>query len=102
VTYKITASLGREFGGELTIENTGKLDIDGWTLVFDLPEEQTLRFGWAGRWEQKDRTVTVKDLVYNRSLVPGKSLTIGFAGSHGGKTKPKRFTVNGVRCITAS
>jgi serine/threonine-protein kinase len=102
VTYGVTASLGDEFGADVTIANTGPLNIDGWTLVFDLPEEQKLRFGWAGRWEQEDRTVTVKDLVYNASLAPGKTIKIGFAGTHGGKGKPKRFTVNGVRCITAS
>ncbi len=102
VTYSISASLGAEFGAQLKIENTGPLNIDGWTLVFDLPDDQTVRFGWAGQWDQKDRTVTVKDLVYNRSVAPGKSITIGFAGSHGGKDRPRRFTVNGVRCITAS
>jgi cellulose binding protein with CBM2 domain len=102
VNYKITASLGKEFGAELKIENSGKLDIDGWTLVFDLPGEQTVRFGWAGRWDQQDRTVTVQDLVYNRSLAPTESLTIGFAGSHGSRPRPTRFTLNGVRCITAS
>jgi cellulase/cellobiase CelA1 len=102
VTYAITASLGGEFGVDVTIENTGPLKIDGWTLAFDLPEDQKLRFGWAGRWEQHDQTVTAKDLVYNGSLEPGKSTKIGFAGTHGGNAKPKRFTVNGVRCITAS
>ena len=102
VSYQISGSIGGEFGAELKIENTGPLPIDGWTLVFDLPAEQSVRFGWAGRWVQQDRTVTVQDLVYNRSLVPGKSVSIGFAGSHGGKSRPKRFTVNGVRCITAS
>jgi hypothetical protein len=44
----------------------------------------------------------VQDAVYNRSLAPGKSTTVRFAGTHGGTAKPKRFTVNGVRCITAS
>ncbi len=102
VAYKITASVGKELGAELEIKNTGKLDIDGWTLVFDLPGEQTVRFGWAGRWDQQDRTVTVQDLLYNRSLAPTRSLTVGFAGSHGSRPKPTRFTLNGVRCITAS
>jgi hypothetical protein len=46
--------------------------------------------------------VTVKDLVYNRSLTPGKVITLGFAGSHGDRAKPRRFAVNGVRCITTS
>jgi cellulase/cellobiase CelA1 len=108
VSYKITASLGKQFGAELKIENSGKLDIDGWTLVFELPEEQSVQFGWAGRWEQNDKTVTVQDLVYNRSLKPGKTITVGFAGSGSsgsrdkdrGRDTPERFTLNGVRCRT--
>jgi eukaryotic-like serine/threonine-protein kinase len=102
VTYTVSASVGAEFGAEVKIENSGPIDINGWTLVFDLPEDQAVRFGWAGRWDQQDRTVTVQDAVYNRSLAPGKSTTVRFAGTHGGTAKPKRFTVNGVRCITAS
>ncbi|OLB80013.1 MAG: hypothetical protein AUI14_08445 [Actinobacteria bacterium 13_2_20CM_2_71_6] len=102
VTYKVTASVSSEFGADLSIANNGGSDISGWTLVFDLPGEQTVRFGWAGRWDQKDRTVTVHDLVYNASLGQGKSTSIGFVGTHAGKGRPGNFTLNGVRCLTAS
>jgi serine/threonine-protein kinase len=98
VTYKVTANVSAEFTADLTILNSGGTDISGWSLVFDLPDQQKLRFGWAGTWDQKNRTVTVHDLVYNRSLGPGKSTTIGFVGTKGGKAKPARFTLNGVRC----
>src|SRR2546430_3421913 len=102
VTYKVTASVSSEFGADLSIANNGGSGTSGWTLVFDLPGEQTVRFGWAGRWDQKDRTVTVHDLVYNASLGQGKSTSIGFVGTHAGKGRPGNFTLNGVRCLTAS
>jgi serine/threonine-protein kinase len=100
VTYRIIASLGKQFSAELKIENSGKLDIAGWTLAFELPDEQSVQFGWAGRWEQEERAVTVRDLVYNRSVKPGNAITVGFAGTHGSKARPDRFTVNGVSCRT--
>jgi serine/threonine-protein kinase len=102
VTYKVTAKVSSEFGVDLTIRNSGTAGITGWTLVFDLPDKQALRFGWAGTWEQKDRRVTVHDLVYNAGLGPGKSTVIGFIGTHGGKAMPGGFTLNGKRCLTVS
>jgi serine/threonine-protein kinase len=102
VTYKVTANVSSEFGVDLTVRNSGTTDISGWTLVFDLPDKQAVRFGWAGTWEQKDRTVTVHDLIYNRGLGPGKSMVLGFVGTHGGKTRPGGFTLNGTRCLTVS
>ena len=83
---------------DLSIRNTGTADISGWTLVFDLPGEQKVRFGWAGQWDQKDRTVTVRDLIYNAGLGAGKSISIGFVGTHGDKAKPTRFRLNGMPC----
>jgi serine/threonine-protein kinase len=102
ITYKVSAKVSSEFGADLTIRNSGTRDISGWTLVFDLPGEQALRFGWAGTWGQKDRTVTVHDLIYNKGLGPGKSTSIGFVGTHGGKARPGGFTLNGTRCLTDS
>ncbi|OLE23201.1 MAG: hypothetical protein AUG44_22775 [Actinobacteria bacterium 13_1_20CM_3_71_11] len=94
--------MSAEFGVDMTIRNSGTTDISGWTLVFDLPEKQTVRFGWAGTWNQKDRTVTVRDLIYNAGLAAGSSTQIGFVGTHGGKAKPGGFTLNGTRCLTVS
>jgi eukaryotic-like serine/threonine-protein kinase len=102
VEYKVRANVSSEFGVDMTIRNSGTSDISGWTLVFDLPEKQTVRFGWAGTWNQKDRTVTVHDLIYNAGLAAGASTQIGFVGTHGGKAKPGGFTLNGTRCLTVS
>jgi hypothetical protein len=46
--------------------------------------------------------VTVHDLIYNAGLGPGKSTAIGFIGTHGGRAKPGRFTLNGMHCLTVS
>jgi hypothetical protein len=98
ISYQVTATVSSEFGVDLSIRNTGTSDITGWTLVFDLPGAQKLRFGWAGQWDQKDRTVTVRDLIYNAGVGAGRSVSLGFVGTHGDKGKPTRFSLNGTRC----
>ena len=98
MSYSFSATVSSEFGVDLAIRNTGTTDITGWTLVFDLPGQQKMRFGWAGQWNQEDRTVTVRDLIYNAGLGAGKSVSIGFVGTHGDKAKPTRFRLNGMPC----
>ena len=86
------------FSASLAIRNTGTRSISGWALVFDLPGQQKLSFGWAGQWDQNGRTVTVHDLIYNARLDPGKSTAVGFVGIRGSDAKPARFTLNGMSC----
>jgi hypothetical protein len=101
VTYKVTLELASEFTGELTITNVGTKAISGWTLAFDLPDEQRVRFGLSGQWDQEGRTVTVRDLIYNRSLTPGKPISLSFLGTNSSEAHPGQFKLNGVRCTTA-
>ena len=42
--------------------------------------------------------MTVRDLIYNAGLGAGKSVSIGFVGTHGDKAKPTRFRLNGMPC----
>jgi serine/threonine-protein kinase len=101
VAYKVSLQVGSRFTSDMKITNSGTKRISGWTLVFDLPGEQHLDFGWSGQWSQTDRTVTVRDLIYNGAIDPGASTPLGFVGSKAGKNaKPGSFTLNGVRCLT--
>jgi serine/threonine-protein kinase len=100
VRYKVTADWKSGFSGEVTIANSGGSSISGWRLEFSFPGEQHVSFGWSGQWQQSDHTVTVRDLIYNGSIKPGKSTSLGFLASNkGGKNdKPDGFRVNGVNC----
>jgi serine/threonine-protein kinase len=100
VGYRITADLAGYFTAEVTIQNTGKVDINGWTLQFDFPQDQRVTTGLEGTWNQTDAHVKVHDLIYNRTVAQGKTVTIHFIGSHRAKKNeaPRRFTINGVRC----
>ncbi len=98
VSYKVTVSVGGGFSADVVIRNTAQQPISGWSLVFDLPGQQTVRFGWAGQWGQNGRTVTVHDLIYNARIDPGKTTAVGFVGLKGDAVKPTRFTLNGMPC----
>lgn len=103
VGYRVSLDVGSYFTAQLTLQNTGKLALKGWTLGFDFPQDQHVTAGWPGVWDQKESHVTVHDLVYNRTIAQGASIKMSFVGSHhtGTNDAPRLFTVNGVRCQQA-
>jgi serine/threonine protein kinase len=100
VGYRVTLDLGAYFTAELTIQNTGKVPINGWTLEFEFRQDQRVTTGLEGQWDQAGEHVTVRDLIYNRAVAQGKTVTIHFIGSYHSKKNEaaRRFSVNGVRC----
>ncbi len=87
------------FSAAVTVTNTGTSDINGWSLVFDLPEKQTFTGGWGGVWTHDGNRVTAKDWVINASIKPGKSVSLNLFGTSKGKAQsPKSFTLNNVGC----
>jgi hypothetical protein len=50
-------------------------------------------------WKQDGSRVTVRDILVNGSVKPGKSIDIGFVGTYKGKNdEPRQFSLNDVRC----
>jgi serine/threonine-protein kinase len=100
VTYKVTLDAAGYFVATVDMKNSGKVKIAGWTLEFDFPTDQHVSSGWNGRWHQIGTHVKVADLIYNRSIAVGDSVTVSFAGRYPGdqNNAPSRFSVNGVRC----
>jgi len=83
----------------ISITNTGTSTINGWSLVFTLPDGQTISSGWSATFSPNSGQVTAKNQSYNGVLAPGASTTIGFQASHTGNTaKPSTFTLNGTIC----
>jgi hypothetical protein len=90
------------FSAAVTVTNTGTSDINGWSLVFDLPEKQTFTGGWGGVWTHDGNRLTAKDWVINASIKPGKSVSLNLFGTSKGKAQsPKSFTLNNVGCERA-
>jgi Cellulose binding domain/Fibronectin type III domain len=88
------------FTADLTIENTGGTPIDGWRLAFGFPTTaQRLTTGWSATWTQSGTDVSATSLAWNETIKPGRSIRIGFAGTHsGGNPSPTAFTLNGKVC----
>lgn len=99
VDYQATQWPGG-FIGNLTITNTGKTTIQGWTLTFSFPSGQRIwGNGWNGLFSQQGAQVSVTNNGSNATLAPGASATPGFQGLwRGSNTAPASFTLNGVTC----
>jgi serine/threonine-protein kinase len=99
VDYKMT-DLAIGFSAQLTLNNTGTTDIYGWTLTFDLPDNQEFKGGWGANWTHDGNRMTGKDWgVLNARIKPGASVDVSLYGTSKGKARsPKSFTLNDVRC----
>lgn len=83
----------------ITITNTGRSAVNGWSLVFTLPDGQTITNGWNATYAPESGQVTATNLSYNGVIAPGASTTIGFQATHTGNTAaPTGFTLNGTTC----
>jgi poly(hydroxyalkanoate) depolymerase family esterase len=83
----------------ITITNTGTDPINGWSLVFTLPNGQSITSGWGASYSPSSGQVTARNVTYNAAIAPNSSLTIGFQATHTGDTaKPASFTLNGMSC----
>lgn len=87
------------FTANVTITNTGTAAINGWTLGFTFPGDQTVTHGWNANVTQNDTTVTASNLAYNATIAPGAGQSFGFQGTWAADdTPPTTFAVNGELC----
>ncbi|MFJ3307195.1 cellulose binding domain-containing protein [Streptomyces sp. NPDC086549] len=83
----------------ITLTNTGTTTIDGWSLVFTLPDGQTVTAGWNADYSPASGRVTARNVSHNATIAPGASVDIGFQAAHTGDTAtPIAFTLNGTPC----
>ena len=83
--------------GQLSIKNTGKQAINGWSLRWAFPATQRVRDAWGAKVTQSGPAVKAENLHGNRTIKPGHTVTFGFTGSTPG-TAPEVFHLNGDRC----
>ncbi|GIH96071.1 glycoside hydrolase family 9 protein [Planobispora siamensis] len=100
VTYTNHGQWPDGFNTQITITNTGKKPIEGWTLKWSFLGGQKVRRHWNAELSQDGATVTAENLGWNRVIKPGGSVTLGFLGSEapGPNPKPERFLLNGTLC----
>ncbi len=101
VTYTMN-TWNTGFTANITIANTGSSTINGWSLVFTLPNGQTITSGWNATYSPSSGQVTARNVSYNATINPNGSVGIGFQATHTGDTsEPSSFTLNGTACSVA-
>ncbi len=103
-TVGCSVSYGQnDWGGgatvSVTVKNNSSSQINGWTLAWSFPGNQTITNIWNGTYAQSGTAVTVKNLSYNNIIPAGGSVSFGFNISYSGaNAKPASFTLNGAAC----
>jgi uncharacterized protein (DUF1800 family) len=98
ITYRLTTQWNTGFQAEVAITNNGPA-INGWTVTWTFPANQTIYELWNGSYTQTGADVTVKNASYNASIPTGGRVTFGFnANWSGSNPLPTSFTLNGQTC----
>ncbi len=102
VDYTITSDWGSGFNADVAITNQGATPINGWTLTWTFPGNQTLTGGWNGQVTQSGAGVSAIPAGWNGTIgANGGKVTVGFGATYQGtNAKPTTFSLNGTPCAT--
>ncbi|MEZ4725998.1 MAG: glycosyl hydrolase family 18 protein [Caldilineaceae bacterium] len=102
VDYTITSAWAGGFNADVTVTNQGHGTLNGWTLTWSFPGNQTITSLWNGQGTQSGSGVIVTNESWNGTLsAHGGTATIGFAATyHGANQPPATFLLNGMTCAT--
>jgi len=98
VGFTVTNSWPTGFQAALSIQNTGTVALNGWTLTWTFPGSQQVSQLWNGAMTQAGTTVTVGNLSYNSSIAAGASYNDAGLTANGTVGVPTSFAINGVTC----
>lgn len=62
---------------DLTINNTGKNDINDWSVELDFSCEVTVDQSWNGNFEKSGSSLIVTPADYNQTITAGQSVNVG-------------------------
>jgi cellulase/cellobiase CelA1 len=89
----------RAFMAKVTISNMSRTNINGWTLTFTFPGDETITSAWNATFTQTGTKVSARNLTYNATIPRGASRSLGFLGTWtSNHTAPASFNVNGMVC----
>jgi cellulose 1,4-beta-cellobiosidase len=98
VGYTVVNSWNTGFQVAFSIQNTGSVPWNGWTLTWTFPGAQQIASLWNGVSTQTGAAVSVTSMPYNANIAPGASYNdAGFVGNGISQT-PTSFSINGTVC----
>jgi len=100
VTYTNVNQWNTGFQVAITIQNTGPVALNNWTLSWTFPDNQQITSLWNASYVQSGETVRASNLNYNGSIPAGGSYNgVGFTASYSGtNAAPSTFFIDGVAC----
>ena len=100
VTYNIPNDWGAGFTADVTIKNNGTAAINGWTLTWTFPGNQTITNLWNGAYTQSGAAVSVTNAGFNATIgASGGTVSFGFNANYSGtNARPASFALNGTAC----
>jgi hypothetical protein len=100
IDYNITNDWGSGFTANVAITNLSSTAINGWTLGFTFPGNQSIGNAWGGTVNQTGQTIIITDSGWNAYLAAnGGSTNVGFQATYSGINEaPSQFTLNGTLC----
>jgi len=104
VRHSVASRSRGRFSAVMTVTNTGRSPVRGWTLRWGYPDLEPpaaprLSDGWRAAVSVDAFGGQAIDVEASHLIPPGGSVTIAYLGTTSGQTPvPDRFTLNGVRC----
>jgi hypothetical protein len=99
VSYRISGQWPGGFKADVTVRNTGRAAINGWTLRWSFRDGQTVQQMWNASSSQRGAAVSASNVHYTATIAAGGEVSIGFIGAYGhANSVPAAFTLNGMNC----
>ncbi|MCL6590429.1 MAG: cellulose binding domain-containing protein [Firmicutes bacterium] len=100
VTYTISSDWGSGANVDIIIKNNTAAAVNGWTLNWAFPGNQTITNMWNATYTQSGASVSAKDAGYNATITSnGGTVSFGFGLNYSGtNAKPASFALNGTVC----
>lgn len=101
VTYRLS-DWGDSFNADITVRNTSRQPVDGWSLDFAFTGQQRIRSVWNAKATQDGARVHVAPESWTKTIPADGSVSFGLNGSSTGhNAAPSTFTLDGKTCTTA-
>jgi chitodextrinase len=101
VSYSVQSSWATGFDAAINITNNGSSAINGWTLTWTWPGNQSVSQVNGATYSQTNQSVTLTSLSWDGSIAAGATLSgdVSIAASYSGtNSNPGVFYLNGTQC----
>jgi cellulase/cellobiase CelA1 len=80
-SFTVAGAWPTGFQANVTVRSSGSATINGWTVTWTFPSDQTIMQLWNGHYTQTKSMVMVQSEGWNGSPAAQQSTTFGFVGS---------------------